>query len=143
MSNVSLSNLVNREYRGAKFTDTKKIGEEGYEDIILNVIGRDPYTVVKADYNVTGAGDNTNVAHSCWFDITFSGYPAGNVLAGTGSKFTGTKRVSFSIVPKSLAASTITSNASWRLYDNGSYVIYNGEAKKDLPIVTTAIQKQL
>lgn len=141
MSNVSLSNLVNREYRGAKFTDTKKIGEEGYEDIILNVIGRDPYTVVKADYNVTGAGDNTNVAHSCWFDITFSGYPAGNVLAGMGSKFTGTKRVSFSIVPKSLAASTITSNASWRLYDNGSYVIYNGEAKKDLPIVTTGDTK--
>lgn len=140
MSNVSLSNLVNREYKGSKFSDTANVGLPGYESITLNVTGRNPYTIEKMDYEVSGAGNNINVADTCWFDITFSGYAAGDPLAGTGAKFTGTKRVNFAIIPKSLASDTIDSRASWTLYAPDS-VTYDGKAKKELSIVTTGETK--
>lgn len=130
---ITLENLPNVVYTGTQFSTTSA-------QLTVDAGANGTYNVNSSEYTVTGAGTNLNAGPGS-FTISFGGYVAGTgESAGTGPRFAGTKTVAFTILPKNINSGNISKTATWVAYDS-SLVTYDGNAKTNLPIVTTGSVK--
>lgn len=133
--NVTLLNLPNVTYTGAKFGSTSAI-------LTVDAGINGTYEINSSEYSVLTSGANINAGPGS-FTISLGGFVAGTPgVAGTGPKFAGQKDVAFTIIPKNINLGTIVKSATWVNYDP-SLVTYDGNAKTNLPIVTTGTSKTI